>query len=70
MGTLNLAVPQDRKEPLHQALLPLPKKREGACVGAHGDVRGKGPTRKVKEITEELCGTSFKRALFLSRPAA
>ena len=42
---------------LHSSLLPLPAKREGACFGLDGDVRGGVSTRRVKEIRDWAPGT-------------
>jgi hypothetical protein len=64
-------VPQDRegiRDLLHEPVRSLPAKREGAYLGAYGGVPRGVSTRKVREVTEELCGTSFSKST-LSRLA-
>ena len=39
VGTLNLLVPQERRDLLDAVVLALPAQREGFGIGAHGDVR-------------------------------
>ena len=68
VGTLNLLVPQDREGTFSTTpFRPLPEKREGACVWRLMEMYVEGvSTRKVKDITEELCGTSFSKSLVSS----
>jgi putative transposase len=63
-GTLNLAVPQDREETFSTRLFCRYQRNEKALVLALMEMYVEGvSTRKVKEITEELCGTSFTQSL-------
>ena len=52
-----------RRDVLDTTLRALSAQREGARASAHGDVRGGVSTRKVREITEVLCGTSFSKSV-------
>jgi putative transposase len=64
VGTLNLAVPQDREETFSTRLFCRYQRNEKALVLALMEMYVEGvSTRKVKEITEELCGTSFTKSL-------
>ena len=64
MGTLNLAVPQDREGAFSTRLFARYQRNEKALVLALMQMYVEGvSTRKVKEITEELCGTSFSKSL-------
>ncbi len=68
VGTLNLAVPQDREGTFCTRLFSRYQRLlEGAGLGPDGDVYVEGvSTRKVKEVTEELCGISFSKSLVSS----
>jgi putative transposase len=64
VGTLNLLVPQDREGTFSTRLFSRYQRNEKALVLALMEMYVEGvSTRKVKEITEELCGTSFSRSL-------
>ena len=64
VGTLNLLVPQDREGTFSTRLFSRYQRNEKALVVALMEMYVEGvSTRKVKEITEELCGTSFSRSL-------
>jgi putative transposase len=64
VGTLNLAVPQDRVGAFSTRLFARYERNEKALVLALMQMYVEGvSTRKVKEITEELCGTSFSKSL-------
>ena len=64
VGTLNLAVPQDREGAFSTRLFCRYQRNEKALVLALMEMYVEGvSTRKVKEITEELCGTSFSKSL-------
>jgi putative transposase len=64
VGTLNLAVPQDRGGAFSTRLFARYQRNEKALVLALMQMYVEGvSTRKVKEITEELCGTSFSKSL-------
>src|SRR5687767_8684505 len=64
VGTLNLAVPQDREGAFSTRLFARYQRNEKALVLALMQMYVEGvSTRKVKEITEELCGTSFSKSL-------
>ena len=67
VGTLNLAVPQDREGTFSTMLFCRYQRNEKALVLALMEMYIEGvSTRKVKEITEELCGTSFSKSLVSS----
>jgi putative transposase len=64
VGTLNLAVPQDREGAFSTRLFCRYQRNEKALVLALMEMYVEGvSTRKVKDITEELCGTSFSKSL-------
>ena len=64
VGTLNLLVPQDREGTFSTRLFARYQRNEKALVLALMEMYVEGvSTRKVKEITEELCGTSFSKSL-------
>jgi transposase-like protein len=67
VGTLNLLVPQDREGTFSTCLFARYQRNEKALVLALMEMYVEGvSTRKVKEITEELCGTSFSKSLVSS----
>jgi putative transposase len=67
VGTLNLLVPQDREGTFSTRLFSRYQRNEKALVLALMEMYVQGvSTRKVKEITEELCGTSFSKSLVSS----
>ena len=71
VGTLNLLVPQDREGTFSTRLFSRYQKSEKALVLALMEkmyVEGVS-TRKVKDVTEQLCGTSLSRST-ISRLAA
>src|ERR1700726_3315564 len=60
VGKLELRVPQDRQGRFSTELFERYQRSEKALVAALGEVYVQGvSTRKVKAITEELCGHSF-----------
>jgi transposase-like protein len=60
VGKLELRVPQDRKGLFQTELFERYQRSEKALVSALAEMYVQGvSTRKVKEITEELCGHSF-----------
>ena len=64
VGTLNLLVPQDRESTFSTRLFSRYQRNEKALVLALMEMYVEGvSTRKVKEVTEELCGTSFSKSL-------
>jgi putative transposase len=64
VGALNLLVPQDREGTFSTRLFCRYQRNEKALVLALMEMYVEGvSTRKVKEITEELCGTSFSKSL-------
>ena len=64
MGTLNLLVPQDREGTFSTRLFARYQRNEKALCLALMQMYVEGvSTRKVKEVTEELCGTSFSKSL-------
>src|SRR3954469_7379702 len=64
VGTLNLLVPQDREGTFSSRLFARYQRNEKALVLALMEMYVEGvSTRKVKEITKELCGTSFSKSL-------
>jgi len=67
VGTLNLLVPQDREGTFSTRLFSRYQRNEKALVLALMEMYLEGvSTRKVKDITEELCGTSFSKSLISS----
>jgi putative transposase len=64
VGTLNLLVPQDREGTFSTQLFARYQRNEKALVLALMEMYIEGvSTRKVKDITEELCATSFSKSL-------
>jgi len=64
VGTLNLLVPQDREGTFSTQLFARYQRNEKALVLALMQMYIEGvSTRKVKDVTEELCGTSFSKSL-------
>ena len=64
VGTLNLLVPQDREGTFSTRLFARYQRNEKALCLALMEMYLEGvSTRKVKEVTEELCGTSFSKSL-------
>ena len=67
VGTLNLLVPQDREGTFSTRLFSRYQRNEKALVLTLMEMYVEGvSTRKVKDITEELCGTSFSKSLVSS----
>jgi putative transposase len=67
VGTLNLLVPQDREGTFSTRLFSRYQRNEKALCLALMEIYVEGvSTRKVKEVTEELCGTSFSKSLVSS----
>jgi putative transposase len=67
VDTLNLLVPQDREGTFSTRLFSRYQRNEKALVLALMEMYVEGvSTRKVKEVTEELCGTSFSKSLISS----
>src|SRR5215204_2130223 len=67
VGTLNLLVPQDREGSFSTKLFSRYQRNEKALVLALMEMYLEGvSTRKVKDITEELCGISFSKSLVSS----
>jgi putative transposase len=67
VGILNLLVPQDREGTFSTRLFSRYQRNEKALVLALMEMYVEGvSTRKVKEVTEELCGTSFSKSLISS----
>jgi len=63
VGTLNLLVPRDREGTFSTRLFSRYQRNEKALVLALMEMYVEGvSTRKVKDITEELCGTSFSKS--------
>ena len=64
VGTLELLVPQDREGAFSTRLFARYQRNEKALVLALMEMYVEGvSTRKVREVTEELCGTSFSKSL-------
>jgi putative transposase len=64
VGTLNLLVPQDREGTFSTRLFSRYQRNEKALVLALMEMYVEGvSTRKVADITEALCGTSFSGSL-------
>ena len=60
VGTLELRVPQDRQGRFSTEVFERYQRSEKALVGALAEMYVQGvSTRKVKAVTEELCGHSF-----------
>jgi putative transposase len=67
VGTLNLLIPQDREGTFSTRLFSRYQRNEKALVLALMEMYIEGvSTRKVKEVTEELCGISFSKSLVSS----
>jgi putative transposase len=68
VGTLNLLVPQDREGTFSTRLFSRYQRNEKALVVlALMEMYVEGvSTRKVAEVTEALCGTSFSKSLVSS----
>ena len=67
VGTLNLLVPQDREGTFSTRLFSRYQRNEKALVLALMEMYVEGvSTRKVRDVTEELCGTSFSKSLISS----
>ena len=63
VGTLELLVPQDREGTFSTQLFSRYQRNEKALTLALMEMYVEGvSTRKVKEVTEELCGTSFSKS--------
>ena len=70
VGTLNLAVPQDREGTFSTTLFARYQRNEKALTLALMEMYVEGvSTRKVKDVTETLCGTSFSKSLVSSLAA-
>jgi putative transposase len=64
VGTLDLLVPQDREGAFSTQLFARYQRNEKALLLALMEMYVEGvSTRKVREVTEELCGTSFSKSL-------
>jgi putative transposase len=67
VGTLNLLIPQDREGTFSTKLFARYQRNEKALVLALMQMYLEGvSTRKVKDVTEQLCGTSFSKSLVSS----
>src|SRR3712207_6022537 len=67
VGTLNLLVPQDREGTFSTRLFCRYQRNEKALVLALMEMYVEGvSTRKVKDVSEELCGTTFSKSLISS----
>jgi putative transposase len=67
VGTLNLLVPQDREGTFSTKLFARYQRNEKALVLALMQMYLEGvSTRKVKDVTEELCSTTFSKSLVSS----
>jgi len=63
VGKLELRVPQDRQGRFRTEVFERYQRSEKALVGALAEMYGQGvSTRKVKAVTEELCGHEFSAA--------
>ena len=63
VGTLELLVPQDREGAFQTELFSRYQRSEKALVASLMQMYIEGvSTRKVKDITEKLCGTSFSKS--------
>lgn len=64
VGTIELLVPKDRQGTFSTALFARYQRNEKALVLALMEMYVEGvSTRKVTEVTEALCGTSFSKSL-------
>jgi putative transposase len=64
VGTMNLLVPQDREGTFSTRLFCRYQRNEKALCLALMEMYVEGvSTRKVKDVTEALCGTSFSKSL-------
>ena len=67
VGILNLLVPQDREGTFSTRLFSRYQRNEKAICLALMEMYVEGvSTRKVKDVTEELCGTTFSKSLVSS----
>ncbi len=67
VGALNLLVPQDREGTFSTRLFARYQRNEKALCLALMEMYVEGvSTRKVKDVTEELCGASFSKSLVSS----
>jgi transposase-like protein len=67
VGALNLLVPQDREGTFSTRLFARYQRNEKAFCLALMEMYVEGvSTRKVKDVTEELCGVSFSKSLVSS----
>jgi putative transposase len=67
VGTLNLlVVPQDREGTFSTRLFSRYQRNEKALCLALMEMYVEGVSTRVKEVTEELCGTSFSKSLVSS----
>jgi len=67
VGTLNLLVPQDREGTFSTRLFSRYQRNEKALVLALMEMYVEGvSTRKVEDVTEKLCGTTFSKSLISS----
>ncbi len=67
VGTLNLLIPQDREGTFSTRLFSRYQRNEKALCLALMEMYVEGvSTRKVKDVTEALCGTSFSKSLVSS----
>ncbi len=63
VGTISLAVPMDREGSFKTELFERYQRSEKALVGTLRDMYLEGvSTRKVRDVTEALCGTSFSKS--------
>lgn len=63
VGTLNLLIPQDREGTFSTSIFARYQRNEKALVLALMEMYIQGvSTRKVREVTEVLCGTSFSKS--------
>lgn len=63
VGTLTLAVPMDREGSFKSELFERYQRSEKALVGTLMEMYLEGvSTRKVRDVTEVLCGTSFSKS--------
>ncbi len=66
VGTLELLIPQDREGVFQTELFSRYQRSEKALVASLMQMYIEGvSTRKVKDITEKLCGTSFSKTHIL-----
>jgi putative transposase len=63
VGTISLSVPMDREGTFRTELFDRYQRSEKALVGTLMEMYLEGvSTRKVREVTEALCGTSFSKS--------